>query len=76
MTSETGKLSSATIKHNAEGVLGFSRSAINAEFARELPGVTQHRCDISGARGYNKERYSRRRKGTRQGRAHRTYLTG
>lgn len=74
MTSETGKLSSATIKHIAEWVLAFSSSAINAEFATELPGVAQHHCDISGASGYNKERYLRWRKGTRQGRAHRTYL--
>lgn len=64
MTSETEKLSSATIKRIAEGVLAFSSSAINAEFATELPGVAQHRCDISGASGYNKDRYSRRRKGT------------
>lgn len=42
LTSESGKLNSATIKHIAEGVLAFSRSAINAEIPTELPGVAQH----------------------------------
>lgn len=50
MTSESGKLNSATIKHIAEGVVAFSSSAIKAEIARELPGVAQYCCNISGAR--------------------------
>lgn len=75
-TSESGKLNSATIKRIAEGVLAFSISAINAEIATKLPGVAQHCCTISGANDFNEKKVLKRRKGTPQGRTHKTYLTG
>lgn len=51
MTSKTGRLSLATITHGVEGFLAYSSSAVNAEFAMELPGAAQYHSGISDTSG-------------------------